>query len=208
MKAVKYWILVLLLVPFGAQAAIVNFWLNPQDSGPLSIDSSTTIDIMADWDAPMYSGAISFHFDPSIVHVTDVTVTVPSNLAMADGMPTDGSPATSGTVSPIGFVYLNFMAPPGESANNAAGEYLFATVELKAVGAGTSALDISSIDELEFIDPVNFDVFQWTNGDAPTDPITFNSTSGSVSVSAVPLPAAAWFMLSGLGFLAFRQRRA
>jgi len=189
MKTIKYWFLAMLLAPLGVQAATVNVWVDPADSGSYNIGDSFTIGIWGDWDIGHAAGGVTLEFDPSVVQVTGGEITVTTMLDWSELGAVDN---INGVVSPIGFI--NFGLEPGT--------YQIASVTMEAVGAGTSLLSLSN--------PLN-PSFAWIVGyDASNQPIPLgnfnNATAGTVSV--VPLPAAVWFMLSGLGFLAFRSRRS
>ncbi len=205
MRTIKYWVLAILLAPFGVQAATVNAWIDPTVSGPYNVGDFFTVDIWTQWDTSMLSGGVRLDFDPAVIQVdyqsttdTGVTLIVPHNFVDESGT-IDNINGSTGT---IGFMQLEFSDP----YTLASGLYQFATVEFEVVGAGTSLLTL--------YDALDLDV-PWENGDDSSDPVTFlgnhvfgQSSPEIASVSAVPLPAAAWFMLSGLGFLAFRRRRS
>ncbi|MCF6356054.1 MAG: VPLPA-CTERM sorting domain-containing protein [Candidatus Polarisedimenticolaceae bacterium] len=187
MKTIKYWFLVMLLAPLGVQAATVNVWVDPADSGSYNIGDSFTLGIWANWDIDHATGGVALEFDPNVVEVVGGEIII---TAMGDWSETVTVDNTNGIASPIAF--FNFGTPPGT--------HQIATVDMVAVGIGTSLLSLS--------DPAHY-AFPWLagfDGSGQPIPVAFNATSGTVSV--VPLPAAVWFMLSGLGFLAFRSRRS
>ncbi len=190
MRIIKYCFLAILFAPFTIQAAIVNVWVDPADSGPYNVGDTFTVNVMGDWDAPMYSGGVILDFDPSIVNVTSATITIPTlteTISLIDNV--------NGTLDFIGFSYFD-----SSFTALGAGTYQIASVGMEAIGAGTSLIALYDTMGAE--------------GRLPWDPesytatVVFNATPGTVTVNAVPLPAAAWFMLSGLGFLTFRHRRA
>ncbi len=188
MKRIKYWFLAMLLAPIGAQAATVNVWVDPSDSGTYTIGETFTVNIMGSWDTNFASGAVTLAFDPSVVQVTGGEITVATFGGWSTDVTVDNA---SGEVSPVGFI--NFLG------GHDAGTYQIASVDMVTVGHGTSALSLYNPEHYAF------PWYAGTENGMPI-PVTFNSTPGTVS--AVPLPAAAWFMLSGLGFLAFRSRRS
>lgn len=193
MKTIKYWFLAMLLAPLGVQAATVNVWIDPADSGSYGIGDNFTVGIWGSWDVAMSSGGVALGFDPNVVQVVGGAITMqPTFGSWADDVTIDN---TNGIASPIGF--LNFGTNPGT--------YQIASVDMVAIGAGSSLLSLSDPSSLS--DPQYYG-FPWYAGieSGQPIPVTFNATAGTVSV--VPLPAAVWFMLSGLGFLAFRSRRS
>lgn len=210
MKIIRYWVLAILLAPFGVQAATVNAWIDPTVGGPYNVGDFFTVDIWANWDATILSGGVTLDFDPTVIQIdyqstsdTGITLVVSHEFLDKTGAPIDNVNGSTGT---IGFMQVGLSPSCVNLCMLPSGLYQFATVEFQVVGAGTSLLTLN--DALDALVP-------WENGDDGSDSITFLGNqdlaqSGPViaSVSAVPLPAAAWFMLSGLGFLAFRRRRS
>ncbi len=191
MKKIKYWILAMLLVPFGAQAVTVDVWMDPQNSGPYTIGDNFSVDIWASWDVALVGGAVKLEFDNSIINAVSSTMNISSSLVSSNGV------IGTGVVNTIGFLtYMGSFAP---------GTYNVATVAFEAVGGGVSPLVVSDAANPVYgweadLGNFNFESF------VPTFTTQGSNPVGSATV--VPLPAAAWFMMSGLGFLAFRRKRA
>jgi hypothetical protein len=89
----------------------------------------------------------------------------------------------------IGFGNLDGISLPSDT--------VVGTMTFNAVGAPGSSTAISLADSAKWAG------FSDING----APITVNYTGTTANVSAVPLPAAGWLMLSGLGGLLGLQRR-
>jgi len=191
MKKIKYWVLAMLLVPFSVQAVTVDVWMDPQNSGPYVIGDNFSVDIWASWDVGLVGGAVKLEFDNSIINAVSSTMNISTSMVSNNGV------IGVGVVDSIGFLtYLGNFAP---------GTYNLATVVFEAVGGGVSPLVVSDAAIPVYAWEADLGNFQF-EGFSPTFTTPGSNPVGSATV--VPLPAAAWFMMSGLGFLAFRRKRS
>lgn len=172
----------LLASSISVQAATIAF--DPmQDSANLG--EIFTLDVMAlDFPATVGGGA-NLYFDASVVHVVAVNI----DTDMWDFGPTGVNEGTidnnAGTVT--GIMMTAFPGVP-------AGDFVAFSIEFQAVGVGTSALTLTEY----LLNPWADDIGNAIN---PT------YIAGEVNISAVPLPAAAWLLLSGLGCFGLVRRK-
>lgn len=127
-------------------------------------------------------GGINFTYDASVVQVTSITVdTVIWEFFSDDGM--------------IDNVLGSGIEIQFNSFQSRTGDLFFATVEFIAVDVGTSLLGLAEFGGNPF-----------ATGGQLYPGLAF-AQSGSITVSAVPVPAAAWLFASALGFAGWLRRR-
>ena len=198
MKRIKHLFLALLLAPLGVQAASVNIVFQPSSSGPLVIGDSVDVDVLFNYDNGGHpghflgTGHFNLFFDQAIVSLTGITNSTAPN-AFNFGSQDQSTP---GMVENVGFSYNALMGPGLTTGSYHAGTFTF-----QAIANG-----VSSLSMVEFPP----DGFYLTNWDALNNGALGHSLSfsgGSIQVAPVPLPAAAWLLLSGLGAFGFIGRR-
>ncbi len=172
--------LTLLGASFTAQALSVS--LLPSDQTAL-LGDTVTVEFWMDFtDDPTLGGGVNINYDNSILDDNWTFEWDAAFLAL-----TDSAYTSAPTFDPLvpGQVYNVMFGnnPPGIGGNNLVGTLTFNTV-----GEGISALILEPRDG-SFYSASSFSVQ------------TVDYFNSSVTVSAVPLPAAAWLMLSGMGVL-------
>ena len=194
MKIFRYMTLAVLLAPFSIQAANINVWHTPLNSGPFEIGDTVSVDIMGSWDESVYAGSFKLEFDENVLSWTNTV----SHIWAA---PTSGEMVDAGVVQAVAGDFANYQGGIG------AGTYHVATVNFTAQAGGISHMDLAPLSLQE---QTTYEYYGWyaNNGAGSETHYPVFDATGTVTVNPVPLPAAAWFMLSGLGFLAFRRKRA
>jgi len=127
----------------------------------------------------IFGGGYNIAFDPSILQLSDITIPSSWEFAVSKG----ALNAAAGTVTDV---YFNtFVAP-------IAGDFLTATLNFKAIGAGTSAITLSESGSFPFGDEFGNAV-----------PVTY--VGGTVT--AVPEPGTIGMVLAGIACLGWTARR-
>jgi len=127
-------------------------------------------------------GGIDLSFDPAIINISAVTM----NTAV---FPFSDAGTIDNVAGTLTDAYFNSLAAPS-------GTLEFMTIDFIAMGAGSTQLSLS-----EGLLAVFADV------DANQFGSQIQFIPASVTVTAVPVPAATWLMLSGLGLISAVARK-
>jgi hypothetical protein len=197
MKKYYFGLLLLVLAVFTTEAEAITVSVDPATQ-TIGAGSSTqvalTISGLGIGAAPSLSTYdLNVAYDPSIITLTGVTFGDPVLGDQLD-LFSLGS-LTSSSDSPLGTINvfeLSFDNPSDIDALQA-NAFTLATLSFNTLASGTSSLALT-INVL---------------GDANGDPLTASTISSSITVSAVPVPAAVWLFGSGLlGLIGVARRKA
>ncbi len=172
-----------------SHAATVDISVDPA-STTVVLGDSFTVDIIGNYGGggSLLGGALDLIFDPLVLKVTGVMLIAPDTVG--GGLGSGAIDNNIGRVDKIGF--SDFFG--------VVGNFTLATINLTAVGLGTNS--ILQLEDAQ--DPI----LSWSNDIPPFgEAVIPNFTGGTVTVSAVPIPAAGWLLASGIGFLGFFRRR-
>jgi len=196
MKMIKYIVLAVLLAPFGTQAANIDGGFTPLNSGTFEIGDTVSIDIWGSWDEQLFAGVFAVKYDENALSWTG---TSSSGIA---GVLNSGELNSGGAVEGVG---VGFGLPFG---GYSPGTYTVATVSFQALVGGIHDINLAAMSVADQT-IYGYRTNKWYafNGASKEEHFPTFDVTGTVTVNPVPLPAAAWFMLSGLGFLAFRRKR-
>ncbi len=179
-KLFKALLALMLSMAGAAQAATMTFDPNPKNA---ALNEYFTLDVKA-WNFPITDGGgANISFNAGIVNVLAVHIdTTRWNF---------GSTGTSqGTIDNAAGTVTGILM--NAASNEPSGDFVAFTVDFKAVGLGSTSLILS-----------DYALNPWASGGFEINP---SYMTGVVNVSSVPLPAAVWMMLSGLGVLGGTSR--
>lgn len=184
-KLIVSGLVVLALGATGARAATVT--LNPLDSSGIGVGEMFTVELVGTlFDAATEStvgGGTNVSFDPNILRFDSANFDKPPE----DDDP-DWSTGRTLDVSPGSVDVL-----VGLVGGTVSGDFLIATLSFEALAVGLTPLDLERS---------NFPAGPWLTEDGDEIAVTF--VDGSVFV---PLPAAVWLFLTGIGALGVFGRR-
>ena len=136
-------------------------------------------------DAPV-GGGVDVLFDAAILQVVGVSFGSSAFDFNKTVISINNTTATGGKIDSI--LVSSYLKAPS-------GTFNIASIEFMAVGGGTSPLDLG---------PSSFSAPWLTSVGVDINPTYLD---GSVTVTAVPLPAAFWLLVSGIGFLGLTGKR-
>lgn len=172
----------LLLSSIQAQSASIAFQPTP---GSSNLGEIFTLEVMALDFPTTVGGGANLYFDASVVNVLAVNIDTDMWNFGSTGVYEGTIDNTAGSVT--GILMNTFPGVP-------AGDFVAFTIDFQAMGVGTSTLVLTD----HALNPWADDFGNAINPDY---------IPGEISVSAVPLPAALWLLLSGLGGLGLVRKR-
>ncbi len=193
----------LLLSATAAQAATLDLWLTPayQDSGPPPLGEAVSLDLMMNFAAdPTLGGGVEIHYDPTRLDFGSWDFNDGSD-PVNDPFPDDDS--------------LSLVLAPGDTHAGhpqpvEPGRIILGFGNFVPLAGpfrvGTLALETLGITGPTFVNLVGNDIpagdFLSANTFAPQVPVLQGA-----EVNIIPLPAAVWMLLGGLGILGAGSRR-
>lgn len=179
-------IIIMFAMTSTARAAFVALSFN---TSSVSVDRGSMISMnivgsYSSLDSRLLGGALTLTYDPTIVTVESVVVTVPADVGVSSGRIDN----QTGSVSGISFADFTGVQ----------GEFDYATVVFRALQVGTTVLELKDAE-----DPF----FAWVNDNPPFgEPVGFDSVAARMTV--IPLPPSAWFLgPTVLGLFSLTKRK-
>ena len=177
-----------------AAVAVVGFSAGQAAANTVTIDqpnpiltngaTSLALDLIGtEFTDAVDAGGFTFRWDPAVLTYTGTAVANPpwDTVSVSDANSATGV---------VDFVFL------GQSVGFSIGEFPIATISFDVIGTDGDMTDLTFAD-----------AFGGWAGGGINFPVTY--VDGQVTVSPVPVPAAAWLMLSGLlGLVGVARRRS
>jgi hypothetical protein len=169
------------LLAFAAVAQAQTVSVTPSITD-VKVGDSFSVDIAATgFPDKIFGGGYNLAFDPSVLQLSGITIPASWEFATSTGT----LDAAAGTVTDVFF--NTFVAP-------VKGDFLTASVQFKAIGAGTSSIAVSESGSFPF-------------GNELGNAVAVTYVNGTVNVAAVPEPTSLAMLLAGLGCVGALARR-
>ncbi len=171
-----------------------------EENGGGGAPGSVFISVLYDFtDFPMFGGGFDIVFDPAAVQF--------SNYIQAP-LPDDAEAAAS----PVGMLNGNVYQGAGigtfDFFNGMSGAGTIGTFEFIVLSAPSSGSKVTPCGFVICLVSNEVNPFVSLNGDLVSDELLMNGITSVENIYAMPVPAAVWFMLSGLGALAGFGRKS
>ncbi len=183
-----------LLLAANANAATLSI------TGPDSVMVGDSFELQiwaSDFTDGLRAGGINFLYDSALVSLDGVTLEIPTSASFSCPGSANCPADTAGSTAIVWGEFQTDLLDPGH-----AGPTLMATVSLTAIAGAAEALAV-----FDMTSNIQLTGGWFGSGFAAIDAPVYEGAVVDVQTAVIPLPAAVWFMMGGLGVLARFRRK-